>query len=110
MEGKGVISETMGDLMLAAKNDMKPKPTWKPFAMLCIGLAAGLFIGYQLNVEKSAAIMANDYCSACQADRATMVSNFNILAKTCPAALPFSARNVSILPGVVNGSVVVYAP
>jgi len=115
LTGKGVISETMGDLMLEAKDELiqagkdAKKQSWKPFAMLCIGLAAGLFIGYQLNVEKSAAIMANDYCSACQADRVTMVSNFNILAKTCPAALPFSARNVSI-PGIVNGSVVVYAP
>jgi len=109
MEGKGVISATMGDLMLQAKEDMKPKQTWKGFAMLCLGIAVGLWIGYQMNVEKSAAIMAEDYCSACQADRVTMVSNFNILAKTCPAALPFTARNVSI-PGIENGSVVVYAP
>jgi len=106
MEGKGVISSTMGDLMVQS---IKPKPDWQAFASLCLGIAVGLFIGYQINVEKSAAIMAADYCSTCQENLGIMVGNFNVLAKTCEQALPFTSKNVSILPGVINQTVRVYA-
>ena len=114
MTGKGVISETMGDLMLEAKDELiqaqkdAKKQSWKPFAMLCLGIAVGLFIGYQINVEKSAAIMATDYCSTCQENLGIMVKNFNVLAYTCSPAREF--RDIEILPILgVNGTVRVYA-
>ena len=106
MEGKGVISSTMGDLMVQS---IKPKPDWQAFASLCLGIAVGLFIGYQINVEKSAAIMAADYCSTCQENLGIMVKNFNVLAYTCSPAREF--RDIEILPILgVNGTVRVYAP
>ena len=103
MEGKGVISSTMGDLMVAAAADMKkPKQNWMAF--VAIGFLAGAIFGALVASQLSIKEQAQELCGVC-------INNYNILAKSCgQPTSPFTSKNVSILPGVVNGSVVVYAP
>jgi len=50
---------------------------------LAIGLCIGLFLGYQLNVEKTAQVMADKDCGICQANLETMIGNFNVMAQQC---------------------------
>lgn len=89
----------------------KPKQDWKPFAMLTLGLVAGLFVGYQMNLEKSAAIMAKDTCGICQDNIDTMIKNFNSLALQCSTARDaINKKNVSVFPALgLNQTVSVYA-
>jgi len=56
---------------------------WLQLAQLCLGLFVGLFLGYQLNLEKSAQIMAAKDCGICQANLNTMIGNFNNLSMQC---------------------------
>jgi hypothetical protein len=60
---------------------------WKPFSMLVLGLLSGLFIGWQLNIEKTAAAMAQATCAMDKENVKIMVSNFNLLAKECEPAM-----------------------
>lgn len=95
-------------------NASKEKSDFKGFAMLCLGLVVGLFLGYQMNLEKSAAVMARDSCGICQDNVAIMVSDYNIVVKqlnACIAESPtlYQVRNIPILPGVINQTVSVYA-
>jgi len=89
-------------------NAARERSDFKTLAMLALGLAIGLFIGYQMNLEKDAQVRADKDCGLCQSNIETMVSNFNVLAKQCSQAQPF-ARNISILPGIIDEKVSVYA-
>jgi hypothetical protein len=80
-----------------------------PLMTLCLGIVVGLFIGYSMNLEKDAQIRATKDCGICQSNLNTMVGNFNVLAKQCDLKNPL-VKNVSILPGVINGTVKVYGP
>ena len=77
---------------------------WLQLAQLCLGLFVGLFLGYQLNLEKSAAIMAHDTCGVCQDNLNIMIGNFNNLSMQC------SQPNYKDLPTFINNQTVrVYA-
>ena len=85
----------------------KEKSDFKGFFLLVLGLLVGLFLGYQLNLEKSAQIMADKDCGICQENIGIMVSNFNVLAKNCTQAKTF--RDVAILPALnANNTIRVY--
>lgn len=86
----------------------KEKSDFKSLAMLCIGLAIGLLLAYQLNLEKSASVMANERCNVCQDNINTMVENFNILGKKCTEAQNY--KDVKVLPALgLNQSIRVYS-
>ena len=77
-----------------------------PVMTLAVGLVVGLFLGYQLNVEKTAQVMADKDCGVCQDNLNTMVGNFNIMAQQCKQTTP-SYKDLPILIG--NQTVRVYA-
>jgi F0F1-type ATP synthase assembly protein I len=89
-------------------NASREKSDFKFLAILCVGIVVGLFIGYSMNLENAAQIIATKDCGICQANLNTMVSNFNVLARTCNEAKQYQ-RNISILPGIINQTVSVYA-
>jgi hypothetical protein len=80
------------------------------FAMLCLGLVVGLFMGYQLNVEKSAGFMAVQICNVTASNLNTMIQNYDLIATQCGAFKLPQYNNVSILPNVINQTVKVYEP
>ena len=86
----------------------KPRSDAFPFAMLCLGVVVGLFIGYSMNLEKDAQIRADKDCGLCQDNIEIMVGNYNVLARTCAEAKQY-ARDIQILPGYINETVRVYA-
>jgi hypothetical protein len=84
---------------------------WLQITQLAIGLCVGLVLGYELNLEKSAAIMAKDSCGICQDNLAVMVSNFNTLARDCPTLSGQAQAAYKDLPVFSNNTTVrVYAP
>jgi len=101
----GDIQSSFKDLV---GNASKEKSDFKGFFLLVLGLLVGMFLGYQLNLEKSAQIMADKDCAVCQENLGIMVSNFNVLAKNCTEAKTF--RDVAILPALqVNNTIRVYS-
>lgn len=96
------------EMVNSAMEPPKKKSEWKHLAFLTVGLVIGMLIGYQMNLEKSAQSMAVGICKTCQDNLGIMVGNFNVLAKTCSEAQQYQ-RNISILPGVINQTVSVYA-
>ena len=92
----------MADDIQSAFKEMAaiPNPNkWMLF--VAIGFMAGAIAAYLVTSNLSVQAQVEDTCGVC-------VHNYNILAKTCHQEQP-SARNISILPGVINQSVVVYA-
>ena len=77
-----------------------PNPNkWMLF--VAMGFAAGAIFGFLLNLNAIAEDKAQEFCGVC-------IENYNILASQCQPARQFS-KDVPILPGVINGTVRVYA-
>ena len=81
----------------------------KEIAALSLGLFIGLFLGYQLNVEKSAGFMAVQMCNTTQTNLNTMIDNYNIIVRECKS-YDQQYKDISILPGSTNQTVKVYVP
>ena len=107
---ENTISGAMGEAIKnAAKVEPKKKSEWKHLAFLTVGIIAGLMMGYQMNLEKTAHSMATGICGTCQENIGIMVNNFNVLGKTCSEAKTF--KDVAILPALgLNQTVRTYAP
>lgn len=85
--------------------EIKPNKDWYPFAMLCLGISVGLFLGYTLNVESQAKTMANGQCGIAISNLDKMIGNFNVLVQKCPKVL--GAKELPVLG--TNYTVVGYA-
>ena len=73
-----------------------------------IGFLAWAIFGYTITLNNMAQEQANSICGTCQENLGIMVNNFDALAKTCSEAKQYQ-KNISILPGVFNHTVSVYA-
>lgn len=100
------IQSSFKELVNNASNE---KSDFKAFALLCLGMVVGLYIGYSMNLEKDAQIRATKDCGICQENLGIMIGNFNTMAKQCSNTIPLQ-RNISILPAIgMNQTVSVYA-
>ena len=73
---------------------------------LAIGLFIGVVLGYELNVEKTAQVMATKDCGVCQENLDIMVGNFNTVAKLCNQAKGY---DVPLFPTIgLNQTVRIY--